>query len=224
MLKELPRNLIYQDYENRNEMLEGDNASLNKELLRLYHDISIESGVEYDALDIINGAWYVTKWVAMQKEPYVQSFYLEIKKYIQGNSFNLLPVMLSYCIFSLQEKLPQSLEEFMPDMLSVIKQQLERLSTDEPRMQWEKTQRIFEDWLNRKHAVKYNTVLHLELKKLWHKDLKMVTNDFSMNDIKELLLLYPSMEAQLFLVNTIKNAYVTFHQELLSRSINELPF
>lgn len=221
MLKDLPKSMIFQNYKNIDELLEGKDADINRELLNLYRKVAKLKFIRFDPLYIINETWYVTKLVAMQKEPVIQCFYMELEKLVRDDDFQWLVIAFSYYFLRRQKQLPEPTRDFLPEMREFLDSFFYYNSIIK-RMNWDMIMPLIDDEIaQRKKETNIDTDLSLKLKRMSPEIIKIATNDFDKERIYDLLRLYNDIRTQRQLVIGIRVSYEQYHGKIISRKYEE---
>ena len=196
----LPRSLVFQDRKNEEDFLEGENSFLNRELLELL-EIIRDGNIYTETLPVMNEAWYIAKWVFMQKEPKVLHFERRLKQYINDeNDFEYCYIIehgtiLACYILKRQKELPAKISEFLPEMEKVCLHNSKQNTYEQH----------LNNFLINQNNDGYNTNLYLEVEgTILYNDIEKATNHFYMEDIKKILPYYGNINEQLKFANCVE--------------------
>jgi hypothetical protein len=213
--------MVFQEKENIEDFLEEKNSSLNRELLELYGKI-VTDDIELDPLVTMNEAWYIAKWVFMQKEPKVLLFNRELRTYIEDETMEYA-CLLAYYILKRQQTLPDRISEFLPEMEKLF-QSYWRVNHDYiPGFDFSPYEEAI-TFLNSHTDVVYNTNLYLEINYYKPTDISKATNGFKMEDIKRILPYYGNIDNQLAFIHCVEKSMEKIAPPAPSTSTDDLPF
>jgi hypothetical protein len=208
----LPHSLVFQDRKNEEDFLEEANSPLNRELLGLL-EIIRDGNIYTETLPVMNEAWYIAKWVFMQKEPKVLHFERRLKQYINdGNDFEYCYIMehgviLAYYILKRQKELPAKISEFLPEMEKICLLIIDKGKSIDTFSQQRHDN--FYIMLDCYRAKIYTTNLYLEVEdSIPTADIEKATANFSEIEIKNLLPYYGNIQQQLAFINIAEKAFI----------------
>lgn len=197
----LPHSLVFQDKENIEDFLEGENSSLNREMLELYGELTKGNNRGFP-LEVMNKAWYIAKWIFMQKEPKLLQFDRTLCNYIYNNPY---AGILAYYIIERQKKLPSQISEFLQEIENLCFPMLKNKNSNPEVQRRYHAFCIIED-LHR--GTTYTTNLYLEVEdSIPTADIEKATKDFNNKEIERILPYYGNIQQQLAFINIIEKAF-----------------